>query len=515
MPKAKRIHTCSGAWIHAYEDSTSRGLETSSTTKTNLRCEENNPRSRQSQSVEMISLGLFLIICLSFEAASGASTIIRNPCTWKYHQLSPFDSVRPIPKPHFPDHHYRWRRNRNYLSPRSSVVDQGLRRCYAIHNTVGSEGTPIFDEKNLEPGSLLTAIDDNSGLKHWIEVLDKEDNGVVKAVALMNGRKVHLQRQAESGVWKASVIGWSIDDGSRNDWVSKYPLFDDFALKMKDQEAIVDGRQEYILQDLRVDGTAPEDGAMTPLQSNLLSASELLALMNGLRGVVMIQLSALWGGDAENLIYRPFVTTLLRKIAEDESSFAIFTSPAPEELGLSAIICAPQQPYLNYAFHLASFGCQASVVAQSAYYKALVGSLLGYKRENIIHHILTNPNSQGGEPPPSPQRLEKVFIEVDKEMQGLFDTTYSSPSSSMTTSKKWSPKDNLPPVELRKFVRDSQEKLLRSFQNDVAGGNSDIITDDEEKTTKGGKNTGSLEKFKKKLKKNRRGKAGGGGFGAR
>lgn len=132
-------------------------LETSSTTKTNLRCEENNPRSRQSQSVEMISLGLFLIICLSFEAASGASTIIRNPCTWKYHQLSPFDSVRPIPKPHFPDHHYRWRRNRNYLSPRSSVVDQGLRRCYAIHNTVGSEGTPIFDEVYILVSLVLCA----------------------------------------------------------------------------------------------------------------------------------------------------------------------------------------------------------------------------------------------------------------------------------------------------------------------------------------------------------------------
>jgi len=115
-------------------------------------------------------------------------------------------------------------------------------------------------------------------------------------------------------------------------------------------------------------------------------------------------------------------------------------------------------------------------------------------------------------------------------LQGLFDDnggdydggfsgpTFSSSFPSKTTSRKWNPSDNLPPAELRKFVRDSQEKLMKGFQNDdVTGGGSSDITADVEKATErgGGKNTESLATFKKKLKKNKKRKAGGGGFGAR
>jgi hypothetical protein len=56
-------------------------------------------------------------------------------------------------------------------------------------------------------------------------------------------------------------------------------------------------------------------------------------------------------------------------------------------LGLTAILSAKVEPYRPWAAHLASFGAQAALVAESAYYKLLIGRVLGYKEENIRHHI--------------------------------------------------------------------------------------------------------------------------------
>ena len=45
------------------------------------------------------------------------------------------------------------------------------------------------------------------------------------------------------------------------------------------------------------------------------------------------------------------------------------------------------EPFRSYGRHLASFGAQASLVADSTYYKLLVGRLLGYNHDNIVHHV--------------------------------------------------------------------------------------------------------------------------------
>lgn len=56
-------------------------------------------------------------------------------------------------------------------------------------------------------------------------------------------------------------------------------------------------------------------------------------------------------------------------------------------LGLTAILCANKEPFKAWGAHLASFGAQAALVADSPFYKLLIGRVMGYKEVNIIHHI--------------------------------------------------------------------------------------------------------------------------------
>lgn len=56
-------------------------------------------------------------------------------------------------------------------------------------------------------------------------------------------------------------------------------------------------------------------------------------------------------------------------------------------LGLTAILSGKAEPYRSWAAHLASFGAQAALIADSPYYKLLIGRVLGYKEENIRYHI--------------------------------------------------------------------------------------------------------------------------------
>jgi hypothetical protein len=56
-------------------------------------------------------------------------------------------------------------------------------------------------------------------------------------------------------------------------------------------------------------------------------------------------------------------------------------------VGLTGILYADREPFASWARHLASFGCQANAVAGSAYYKLLIGLLLGYKPENVLAYV--------------------------------------------------------------------------------------------------------------------------------
>jgi hypothetical protein len=56
-------------------------------------------------------------------------------------------------------------------------------------------------------------------------------------------------------------------------------------------------------------------------------------------------------------------------------------------VGLTGIVYADREPFASWARHLASFGCQANAVAGSAYYKLLIGQLLGYKTDNVLAYV--------------------------------------------------------------------------------------------------------------------------------
>eukprot|EP00890_Picochlorum_soloecismus_P003236 jgi/Picsp_1/3913/NSC_01425-R1_protein len=134
------------------------------------------------------------------------------------------------------------------------------------------------------------------------------------------------------------------------------------------------------------DGSGPGDSP-TELETVLLTAGEMLALLQGLRGIALVQtmLPLEMGGNNLPLL-RPFVLTILKLSVEDKD-VVIVPSTVGNRDARSVILSAKSQPHKQWSLFLASIGVQASLVAGSDYYKLLVGMMMGYKPENIQHHI--------------------------------------------------------------------------------------------------------------------------------
>ncbi len=50
-------------------------------------------------------------------------------------------------------------------------------------------------------------------------------------------------------------------------------------------------------------------------------------------------------------------------------------------------MAAKVEPFRSWGLHMASFGAQATLTADSPYYKLLIGRVMGYEEANIIDHI--------------------------------------------------------------------------------------------------------------------------------
>ncbi|KXZ53770.1 hypothetical protein GPECTOR_6g688 [Gonium pectorale] len=144
-------------------------------------------------------------------------------------------------------------------------------------------------------------------------------------------------------------------------------------------------------------GTGPSDPQPSDEDRALYTAGELACLLEGQRGVVLLQLHVGW--DDHDAIppygpYKPLVLRLLREALArpDVVSFASL-APVPgapggsASAGLTMVLSADKEPFRSWSAHLAGFGCQAALEAQSPYYKLLVGRVLGYLPANIAHHI--------------------------------------------------------------------------------------------------------------------------------
>jgi hypothetical protein len=140
-----------------------------------------------------------------------------------------------------------------------------------------------------------------------------------------------------------------------------------------------------------------------------------------------------WDRSVPTPLHNPLALRGLRAALADPEVSA-FVSRAPGGLGLSLILAARRAPFRQWGAHLASFGAQvggagraqgssrwgfppaappargrgkaglvsspqtrerppprpprqASLVADSPYYKLLIGRALGYSHENVLHHI--------------------------------------------------------------------------------------------------------------------------------
>lgn len=153
-------------------------------------------------------------------------------------------------------------------------------------------------------------------------------------------------------------------------------------------------------------GTGKCDQPPSTDQTALLTAGEMLAFLSQYRGIVLVQLMMQSLDSTGGLpLKRPFVLTLLKRALEDKM-VAAYPSVVPGGLAGSFVLAAKQQPFKSWGEYLAKIHVQASLVADSPYYKCLIGRILGYKEEHIVDHI----ESFGG-------RLEPhVAAAVDEEL---------------------------------------------------------------------------------------------------
>jgi hypothetical protein len=134
------------------------------------------------------------------------------------------------------------------------------------------------------------------------------------------------------------------------------------------------------------DGTGPADAPPTEEQNALLCAGELLAFLQGRRGVALVQLALGFDPGVTPPLLRPLVLRLLQRAAAAKG-VDILPSVAAGGAAASLVLAARQAPYRQWGAHLAEVGVQGSLVAGSPFYKLLVGKILGYKHENVVHHI--------------------------------------------------------------------------------------------------------------------------------
>lgn len=132
----------------------------------------------------------------------------------------------------------------------------------------------------------------------------------------------------------------------------------------------------------RCDGTGPDDAPPDEQAVALLTAGELAAFLAGARGICLLQLLKGWGDTSDGRqqpLLRPWVLSLLQEAA-GHKGVALLPSAAPGEarqLGETLVLAARQQPWQAWAKHLAGLGVQSSIVADSPFYKLLIGGSRG------------------------------------------------------------------------------------------------------------------------------------------
>lgn len=254
--------------------------------------------------------------------------------------------------------------------------------------------------RGAKAGDVLTAFT-TTGRQYWLEVLQAKSPTELQVATY--GKLLDLR--LHEGFATLTPIGPYPDPSEP--WIKKVPSLPEALHKWQAELHGVDVLQDSTLVEahrmysfdayypqvaqnlsLIVDGTGPNDPPLTEQQQIMLSSGELIAFLEGRKAICVVQLWIGWDIDRTKLmpLFRPYVMRLLKQIV-DNPKVVMFTSAAPGNLGLSAVVSAKKEPFRSWAQHLTTFGAQAALVADSAYYKMLVGRILGYKEENILHHV--------------------------------------------------------------------------------------------------------------------------------
>jgi hypothetical protein len=164
---------------------------------------------------------------------------------------------------------------------------------------------------------------------------------------------------------------------------------------------------------LWVDGTQPGAREKTPIESETMTAGELICLLTGSRGISTVQVYNGWDSSKGQPLYQPWVLELVERcLVHPDLAALISTAPSDKDeiLGLTLILYVNKEPFSSYAKGLAAFGFQSNIVAGSAFFKLLCGILLGYKEENCRSYVKST------SPPGSltPALITQVDAEVRK-----------------------------------------------------------------------------------------------------
>eukprot|EP00468_Gymnochlora_sp_CCMP2014_P010221 CAMPEP_0167754454 /NCGR_PEP_ID=MMETSP0110_2-20121227/8275_1 /TAXON_ID=629695 /ORGANISM="Gymnochlora sp., Strain CCMP2014" /LENGTH=439 /DNA_ID=CAMNT_0007640327 /DNA_START=19 /DNA_END=1338 /DNA_ORIENTATION=- len=350
-------------------------------------------------------------------------------------------------------------------SPFLSVRQMSVRRVIEERSrkiSVKADVAPMYHGDVLPPPGAMLVATTLQGITCYPEVRSVDTKNRLMKVALW-GEIVNVTESDQEGIWNGDVVGWDINP--KDEWVSRFPLLSEYIVKSQSK---VTRRKKIELQDMKFVTTLADfeerverdltswtqgknsDQRPSPVDKALDIAGDLLTLLKRQRGVSLIQLCTLWGVPIiQEPVYRPFVTTLLKRASANDE-IAIITSHAVGGLGLSAIFSPKQYPYLKYAAHLASFGCQAAIVADSAYYKILIGVVLGYTRENIRDHVFANQNPNEII---DDEKFETLFELVDKELKQLPPVSSEKPDDLLLP---WDPSKNLPSSESLAYIKEAQ-----------------------------------------------------------
>jgi len=137
------------------------------------------------------------------------------------------------------------------------------------------------------------------------------------------------------------------------------------------------------------DGSYSRWAAGDATAAALLPAGELAALRSGERGVVLLQ-AFNGASSAPSDVHAPYALRALEEAAGDDDVGVLLSvaQGADGDIeGFTLVLYADKAPFDAYAGELCRMGVQAASTAQGAYYKALVGGLLGYSKEEVAAHV--------------------------------------------------------------------------------------------------------------------------------